>query len=62
VKEYAKRERRSKERPIKRMRQLLARLDVLLHESHMLRNSSVLESAAWPAVDGVRDTHERRGT
>lgn len=52
------RERRSSDRAIKRLRQLQARLDVLLHESHELRNIDTDELTAWPTVTVHEDSLE----
>jgi hypothetical protein len=46
------RERRGSDRPIKRLRQLEARLDVLLHDSQELRNVDTASLTSWPAVHG----------
>lgn len=43
-------ERRSIDRPIKRLRQLQARLDVLLHESQALRSADAIDSLKWPVI------------
>lgn len=50
VEEHPGRERRGVDRPIKRLRQLLARLDVLLAESQALRNTDALDRLTWPAL------------
>jgi hypothetical protein len=56
-----RRERRSLDRPIKRLRQLQARLDALLHESQALRNTSSMQWVQWPTVPNPDELVRGRG-